>query len=788
MSAALIEDTESSRDILPAKKTLFLFARHAAAILCLWLANRYLTNWYTFTDSRDYLRFSILLIGGILLAGGPLFREKIRGTRTIRLLIMAAFLFLSLPWGEWLHLNNALSRQSWSRLLYEQTLYVYAMIAVLRLFPGFVLWLRNQFRHGATKMNLQLTFWVFPLIFFVASAWIGVFLYQKTPLAQDTSAYLFQARIFAAGKFYAPAPPAPEFFTARGEMLAMKDGRWFQIFSPGLPLLLSVFVLLGMEWFVCPLLGALTLALWMQELRRTGSQSTAALFGLLFLFSPFLLLMSSTIMVHNPELFLSSAIIILSIRQSEDWTVRRSLLLSVLTAAAVLTRGFSILPFLAPVLALSLWTQIRKGVWNDAVLITIGLFVGAGLLAFYQKETTGSPWIPGYLVKYSNYHYGFGPNLEGMTHTPARGLENTSNEILGLNFRLTGWQTGWLPFLISLILTVPRLKKWDIALALSCVSITAFYYFFVIQDLVLGPRFVYVTAPILLLFICRSFESWENETAASVAITPALVLCSLLLFIPLGLADSIAIYRPLGNQAVYLKSEAEKVSSAKTIVILDRRSRNFVNWNDPFLKGPVLYCRDLGEKNEKLFAAFPGYQKRYFRLSSGGGFGEIGYHMETSPDTSPPGAVSVLDLAMTVEQAASHPTLDIFDVLSSSTFDSPDNRLQYKSLQQREKDLDPSRPLQYQYALGLIHTAKMVLLPLCEFQDDPLHWLSRYNKDEFRNEHALAVSSLKNAKDLGISLLQQFDKLDRRIDRNDDHTLSDEEIAAFLSTKISSNN
>jgi hypothetical protein len=782
----LIDDPESGRNLLPAKQTLLLVARHAAAIFSLLLANRYLTNWYTFTDWRDHLRFSLLLVGGILLAGGPLFWEKIRSARTVRLLIVAVFLFLSLPWGEWLHLNIGLSRQNWSRLLFEQTLYVYALVAALRMFPGFVLWLRNQFQRHSKTRDLQFTFWAFPLIFFLASAWIGVFLYQKTPLAQDTSAYLFQAKVFASGKFYAPAPPVPEFFTARGEMLAMKDGRWFQIFSPGLPLLLSVFVLLHLEWFVCPLLGALTLTLWMHELRRTGSRSTAVLFGLFFLFSPFLLLMSSTVMVHNPELFLSSAIIILSIRQSEQCTTRRSLMLSALMAAAVLTRGFSILPFLAPVLAVSLWTQVRKGLWKDAALITVGLILGAGLLAFYQKETTGSPWIPGYLVKYSNYHYGFGPNLEGMVHTPARGLENTSNEILGLNFRLTGWHTGWLPFLISFVMTVRRLRKWDIVLALSCVAITTFYYFFVIQDLVLGPRFVYVTAPILLLFLCRSFESWDEDPNEQTAITPALVLCSLLLFVPLGLADSIAIYRPLGNQAVYLKSEVEKVASAKTIVFLDHRSRNFVNWNDPFLRGPVLYCLDLGERNQKLFTNFPDYQPRYFRLGSGGGFGEISYHMETSPDASQPGDVSILDLAMTVEQASSHPTLDLFDVLSSSTFDSPDNRLQYKSLEQKEKGLNRSHRLQYQYALGLIHTAKLVLLPLCEYQDDPRHWLSRYNKDEFRKQHALAVSSLKKAKDLGISLLQEFEKLDRRIDRNNDHILSDEEIAGFLSTKISS--
>lgn len=709
-----------------------------------------------------------------------------RGAGAIRLLIVAALGFLALPWGEWLHLNIALSRQDWSRQLFDQTLYVYGIVAALRLLPRFGLWLRNQYRIRSGAMNYRFAFLLFPLIFFAVSAWIGVFLYQKTPLAQDTSAYLFQAKIFAEGKFFAPAPPLPEFFTARGEMLAIKDGRWFQIFSPGLPLLLAAFVLLHLEWFVCPMLGAFTLALWMKELKRTDSSSTAALFGVLFLLSPFLLLMSSTVMVHSPELFFSSAIIILSIRQSEESTMKRSVILAALMVASALTRGFSILPFLAPVLAVSLWTQLRKGVWRDAVLIGFGFFVGAGLLAFYQKEITGNPWIPGYLIKYPNYHYGFGPNLEGMVHTPIRGLENTSNEILGLNFRLTGWPTGWIPFAISFVMTTRRFRKWDIVLAVSCTALLAFYYFFVIQDLVLGPRFMYVTAPILLLFVCRSFESWRDEPTEETSITPAMALCSLVLFIPLGLVDSIAVYRPLGNQAVFLKSEVEKLAPAKAIIFLDRRSRNFVNWNDPFLRGPALYCIDRGEDNQKLLAQFPEYQARYFRLTSGGGFGEFSYHMETTPDTGEPGGVSVLDLAMTVEQAASHPTLDIFDVLSSSTFDSPNNRKQYQSLEEREKTLDQTHPIQYQYALGLIHTAKMILAPLCEHQDDPQHWLSRYDREDFRKEHALALQHLKNSKDLGTSLLKEFDKMDRRIDQNGDGRLSDDEIAGFLSSKVSS--
>src|SRR5205823_6276372 len=163
------------------------------------------------------------------------------------------------------------------------------------------------------------------------------------------------------------------------------------------------------------------------------------LFGLLFLFSPFLLLMSSTIMVHSPELFLASSLIYLFRRQLEESTLVRSVAILILLLVGMLVRGFALLPFLLPLLVFCGAQYFKKRQIDSLIAIVAGIAIGAALLGWFQWKTTGSPFVPGYRLVYKDYHYGFGKSLEGQVHTPLRGLENSSNELLGLNDWLTGW-------------------------------------------------------------------------------------------------------------------------------------------------------------------------------------------------------------------------------------------------------------------------------------------------------------------------------------------------------------
>jgi hypothetical protein len=780
--ASILRDPEPPLQGSIQGKVLVLL-RHSAAIGLLWWSGQFLSNWYFVRIRSDYIGFAACLMGGLLLACGHRLPALIRTTALHRILLSALLLFLLLPWGEWLRLNFGASREDWSRQLYHQVLFLYGVIACLRLFPG----LQERLVSPALRLlqraaQMRFTFRLFPLCFFLFSAWIGVFLYGKAPLVQDTAAQIFQAKIFSAGRLTAPAPPVTEAFDYKGTFLAIYQGRWFCMYQPGLSLLLVPFLRLGIEWLMCPLMGAVTLAIWMDYIRRWHNAPLAVAFALLFLFSPFLLLMSSTIMIHTPELLIASALLYVCRRQVEAPMLYGTALLVVLGVLMMLVRGFSMIPFLGPVLVFTfyhLWKQRRL---NAPVALACGIIAGAALLGAYQHETTGSFWIPPYRIVHPDYRYGFGPTLEGQVHTPARGLENTSNHILGLNGRLGGWYSGSVVFLIWLLLSKRKFARWDALLLLCCGCLAIFYFFFVIQDLAFGPRYFYVMSPILLLFIARTVDAQDPDHRLAAAV----FVVSLLSFFPVGLLKSLDVYHPSNNQSRVLAGELRNVEQQKVVVFLDKSNLNFINWNDPFLQSNTVLCRDLKNKNYKILARFPGYQGMYFRPTSGGSYQEIRYRLskEAQEPQAKSGSVSLFALAMTIQEAANYPDKDLFDIAYVSGFGATDCMSQLADLKAKETTLAFAHGYQLQFGLGLAHIGQMLLLPRCAVIQHGEGWAATLDFAEFRNQYSVAKRHMQDAGEVGKPMLRELDQAAGRMDRNRDGTMSDQEITDFFADKF----
>src|SRR5205085_10197053 len=102
-----------------------------------------------------------------------------------------------------------------------------------------------------------------------------------------------------------------------------------------------------------------------------------------------------------------------------------------------------------------------------------------------------------------------GPPSLGQVHTPARGLEDTSNHILGLNKWLSGWDCGSIIFILLFLLLTPWFQIWDKILFAGIATLVCFYFGYYFQDLVFGPRFLFIAAPVLLLFVARSISPEE---------------------------------------------------------------------------------------------------------------------------------------------------------------------------------------------------------------------------------------------------------------------------------------
>jgi len=762
-----------------------VFFRHVAAIIFLLISRHFLSAWYQFHQPALYLTFAGLFTGSLVLAGWFQFQKVLRKKSFTRLLPILALLILALPWGEWLRLNFATSREDWSRQIFQQTVFIYSCLLLFGSFPQIAVRIHQYAKTFLGVVSESRFLWLLPALFFCVSSGIALFVMDRLPLVQDSASYLFQAKIFSRLKLYAPAPPVPEFFTHAGDMLVIKDGRWFSMYLPGYAALLAIPMLLHAEWFLSPLLGALTLFIWMLYAIRWHNRTIAVLLGLLCLLSPFLFLMSSTVLVHPLELFIATSVIYLCRRETESSSPGRQTALFFLMMIGMFARGFSLFAFLGPVLAYVCWTKLKNRSWFFSAVLLAGMVVGVTLTCLYQWKTTGNPFQPGYSFEYPLPHrLGFVMSINSQVHTPARGLENVSNNILGINSWLTGWYSGALFFLLLFFILEKKIEPWDIVLLVSCSLLAAFYYFSVTQDLIFGPRFYYLMAPVLLLFIARM--TWNAIIRERFVVT-ALLFISLVTFLPFRFPGNVMRYDLPEGGAKCLAKEIRDLRDQKVLVFLGKRGgQDWLNWNDPFLRSSDVLLLDLGSKNGEALSAFPQRRPFYFRLDIDLSHGRLnaGYRLRDQPDSRPAGYFSFSELGLALQPSQEDPEQDFFDSCYLGLFTTPDSRAQIHYLEKQERQTEEESEYRKYFRSGLAHAARLILLPKIAFEEKGVGWKSALDTNLFRQQFLQAWSDFGASGDVGLAIFSSFEKVEKRMDQNGDKNLSNDEIREYLAEKI----
>ncbi len=762
-----------------------VIARHLVAIGLLASALYFLKQWYLFQGPIERALFSAIYAAFLVVVLLP-YSKHLQSISRLRLFICGLLVFLIFPWGEWIRLSTSTSRDEWSLHIYFQTVFLYAAFLLMHPFPKVIEWIDRALSRFLEALSLRhLLLWMPALLFLLFTLWIAFFVYRQTPIVQDSAAHLFQARIFLNGRLTALAPPIPEFFSTTGDMLVIQDGRWFGMYQPGFAAILALAMLLKAEWFVSPFLGAATIAIWIAYMRRWHNPVAAPLFGLLALFSPFLFMMSSTVMVFTPELFTATSIIYLCRLQTVEEQKWRYALIFILLLFGTLVRSFSLVPFLAPVLAYTAWNRFRARSYWCPVAIAGGIITGAAMMMWYQQQTTGNPFLPGYLLEYPDVGYGFGKHFAG-EHNAAKSLENISNNILGMNDWLNGWLSGSIFFVILFFLVEQKIQKWDILLLLGCGGLASFYFFFFFQDLFFGPRYYYCLAPVFLLMVTRSIRPDEHAIPRLQPFLSTLFLLCLATFVPFKLSDYVYRY-PLESNGGYLKQEIIRNGNQKRIVFLDKNIQNFfVNWNDPFLRGPIIIVRDFNRRNSEIIKTFPDYKPAYYRM-------EIKYvknkldaafRFYDQPKNKPPGYISSFELAMTMQAANDYWTRDSFDTTYTDLFNAQESALILEYLEKEKSKLPAKKAYKDHFRAALIHSGRMLLIPKLAFEEQGLDWAKAFHSDEFRKEFSAAVQNSKAAGDSAMGILSQLGKIRRRIDRNRDGEMSDAELDRYLTEKI----
>jgi hypothetical protein len=334
-----------------------------------------------------------------------------------------------------------------------------------------------------------------------AAAW---FAFERLPHINDSVTYLFQAKYFAAGRLYLPAPPDSAAFVVNQ---TLSDGtRWWGYGFPGWPAVLSLGALAGVPWLVNPLLAGVAVLLTHAVVRRLYDRGTANATVILLGVSPWLIYMSAEFMPHPVSLVwtLLTILAVLRAAQSKRWAWL--VLAGASLGALFLTRPIEAF-LIAPVIAV--WAVgpfgPRLRVLQLGPMVVAGALVAALSLP-YNAALTGDPMYPPF-TKFGDVAWGvgtdrigFGPDVghgawPSVDPIPGHGLPdvvlNANKNLFMANFELFGWGCGSLLLLLAGFVA----GGWDRrdALGIGIVMTSALgysiYWFSGGPDL--GPRYWY---------------------------------------------------------------------------------------------------------------------------------------------------------------------------------------------------------------------------------------------------------------------------------------------------------
>lgn len=412
------------------------------------------------------------------------------------------------------------------------------------------------------------------LVAYLTVAWQ---IFSLRPLHVDELAQITQARIFAGGALYLPAPTYPEFTS--GLHIIDWGGKLYAQFPAGGPAMLALGSLAHAEWAVGPLAGAAAVFLFGRLARLVAATPGAALgSALLFGFAPFALFMSGSAMNHVTTL---------------TWLVAGLLALAIVTSAptprpATAFLGglaFGIAGAIRPVdafafaLPASVWCLARalddRRRWAETLAAGAGVALPLLVLMWVNLQTTGAPLRFGYTVMWGPAHgLGFHSAPWGQVHTPLRGLELTNLYLLRLQtFLFESPMPSLVPALLALLLA-PRLSAFDRYLLWSGAILLGCYFAYWHDGYYLGPRFLYPLMPELALWTALAFVLVREWSRGGVAwrISAWSGLVAAVLALVLGIPVRAAQYRQGLGAMRWDVSAAARSAGVRDALVLVRES------------------------------------------------------------------------------------------------------------------------------------------------------------------------------------------------------------------------
>lgn len=447
-------------------------------------------------------------------------------------------------------------------------------------------------------------------------------LFDGIPHVTDATSHLFQAKIFAAGRMWAPAPACPDAFW-QPHVLITHSGKWFTKYTPGHALLLAAGMKLGLLKWMLPLCLMVVVVSLGSLLEAYEGRSAARVGMVLLATSPLALLLSGSFMSHVSAMASLAAGILCwtrfrgaaSFRRGRLWATAGGFLL----AASALTRPheFVLMGFAGVLFSISWRAEEWRDIWRSLPWLILG---AAPVLAFWMQWNIaqyGHPFAVGYgfsggdaLRPAFQGHLGLSSSF-GWREAVSLWIWNLTR----VNESFLGWPVSLLFVPFAFIRRGDRLLYLSVLGAFVGMGFYFFYeyrgelearYYFLIL-----PFFVHLTVRGMRNIVrFRSSVRWRALSIQGIWLVGlAFGLYAALFYWPRVLAPRYGDRYEEASTEVERAVRQAGLDQALVLVGPENGSSFFYTsgfiFNDPLLRGNVVYVRDMPGIRDCLRQAFP---------------------------------------------------------------------------------------------------------------------------------------------------------------------------------------
>ncbi len=422
---------------------------------------------------------------------------------------------------------------------------------------------------------------------------IAFFVLQQFPNSSDEYVYVYQAETLSKGKLFNAAPPVAESFNFNH--IAHKDGISVGRFPPGWPLVMSLFIFIGLPAALAnPLIGVVTMLVFYRLAMRIYNPQVA-LWGLALLTcSSFFILNSASFFSHASCLLeaLLMVYFLYEYRRTGVWW--RAVLAGAFLGLIFLSRYYTAFLLFLPLAFYLLYKEGTRAFFTF-VLIGVGALPLVAFLFYYNYSITGNVLMPVTVWAYHDEALGF---VNG--HTFPKAVEHIVRRLVMFMY----WASPMLLFLYFFYL----LKKTKVSeQAFShpedyffLLLIIGYIFYYEIGGNQYGPRFYYEAYPFLILFILHQVFA-RGAYWAKVLLYAGLIV--MIIKIPLIMHREYKVIRERTD--VYRQVEMANLSNAIVILksgtgVIRPMPSGDLTRNDADFQNSVLYAVDHDEFTDDL--------------------------------------------------------------------------------------------------------------------------------------------------------------------------------------------